>query len=92
MDSCSASQLRVFASSTVDRDSIREQAYAETLDHMYSLSPDYSVIEQSDELYFDCATATRYCRVFTEYCTSTGAYGAFVTHYSIDNGGNDYEA
>ena len=91
MGSYIAADLNQSAMVVTDIDTIRVQAHEDALNHMANLSPDYSVIEQSDDLYFDCDTSTHYCRVYTEYLTPTGAHGAFITLYPINNGGNEYE-
>ena len=73
---------------TVDLEEARERAYEEAVLQVYKMSPNYSVVSQTDELYYDCTTATRYCKVFTVYETENGAVGAFTTLYPIDAGGS----
>ena len=84
MDAYSTAELSICTNAVTNIEEIRMSAYEEAAQQVYDMSTEYSIISQTDELFFDCTTSTRYCRVFTEYCTETGAYGAFAIECSLD--------
>lgn len=88
MGDYSAPERSALTFDTVDLEETRAKAYEEAVLQVYKMSPNYSVVSQTDELYYDCTTATRFCRVFTVYETENGGVGAFTTLYPIDAGGS----
>ena len=84
----SANAVSACSFEVIDVEQVKAKAYEEAACQMHQMSPGYSVVSQTDELYYDITAATSYCRVFTVYETESGAVGAFETSYTIDNGEN----
>ena len=77
----------VDATYSLDISDIATHAYKKAESEMYIMSPDYSIVEQSGEPYYDYINSAYYYRVFTAYKTPDDCYGAFISLYPLNAGG-----